>query len=905
MADTSNPIWFFTNNELGAFEAPNAQYTSKLYFPLMNEKGMKTYVTPELKGDILIDFQRYLSVPNVTEDLHRQAPGRNFWVHIQGQLPWSVSGMSVFQKSQQWQSPEKSSVQGKPGVFKLKREHLIGLCAETTLFVAVDENVEIMQVKLVNNGNKALQFKTYNATPLYGRSADNVRDHRQVTTMFQETYVDSFGVRIKPRMVHDERGHVENNTQYVAYGFDGAGNPPEAFWPSMLDFIGEGGSLENPEAIFKEKQPQKQSMLEVSGEEAIGAFRFAETVLQPSEQITFTVLHGIGESLDEVHDWEQKYNTSEKVEAALEKTATYWKNLTENITIQTSDTAFNNLFKWVIYQVKCRQVFGNSYLPDYGYGRGGRGWRDLWQDLLAVFLVDPDSARQEIYNNFLGIRFDGSNATIIGDKSGEFKADRNNIPRTWSDHGAWPVFVTNFYLQQTGDFSLLLEELPYWKDQFVYRSKQTDTQWDASQGNKLQTTRGEVYTGTIFEHVLMQQLSSFYNVGQHNIVLLEGADWNDTYDMSAKHGESVCFHHFYAGNLALLIQWLKALQTVQKVEEISLSEDMLPLLDRLTNNPVDYGWPAQKRKRLEAFYEATRHRITEKKQKVLIADLISDLEAKASHMKTWVQENEWIEEKDLAFYNGHYDDFGHAFDGNKEGQIRIDLTSQVMPIMSGTATSEQIPQMLQSIQRLLKDPEKNGFRLCTDFGGFDTRYGRVSGFVYGFKEHGSRWLQQNVMLAYGLYGRGFAAEAYGVFKQISQLMEDSGQSKIFPGIPSFIDKNNRGAYNYLTGSSSWLMMLVVTQMFGVRGENGGLRIQPKLADAQFDEKNQASIKLVFSNKQMEIVFVKSTVPLTAGELIINGQVPEISYSQEKGWLIDKENVQSYFTAGLNKIRVFL
>ena len=64
---------------------------------------------------------------------------------------------------------------------------------------------------------------------------------------------------------------------------------------------------------------------------------------------------------------------------------------------------------------------------------------DLWQDLLSIFLVDPISAKEEIINCFKGIRVDGSNATIIGEQSGEFKADRNNIPRTWSDHGAWPV----------------------------------------------------------------------------------------------------------------------------------------------------------------------------------------------------------------------------------------------------------------------------------------------------------------------------------------------------------------------------------------------------------------------------------------------------------------------------------
>ena len=56
-----------------------------------------------------------------------------------------------------------------------------------------------------------------------------------------------------------------------------------------------------------------------------------------------------------------------------------------------------------------------------------------------------------LFGNFAGVRFDGSNATIIGSAPGEFKADRNNIPRVWMDHGAWPLLTTKLYIDQTGD----------------------------------------------------------------------------------------------------------------------------------------------------------------------------------------------------------------------------------------------------------------------------------------------------------------------------------------------------------------------------------------------------------------------------------------------------------------------
>ena len=43
-------------------------------------------------------------------------------------------------------------------------------------------------------------------------------------------------------------------------------------------------------------------------------------------------------------------------------------------------------------------------------------------------IMEPSEVRY-LANNYAGVRIDGSNATIIGTKPGEFIADRNNIPR--------------------------------------------------------------------------------------------------------------------------------------------------------------------------------------------------------------------------------------------------------------------------------------------------------------------------------------------------------------------------------------------------------------------------------------------------------------------------------------------
>ena len=139
------------------------------------------------------------------------------------------------------------------------------------------------------------------------------------------------------------------------------------------------------------------------------------------------------------------------------------------------------------------------------------GWRDLWQDCLALLIMEPSVVRQMIVDNYGGVRMDGTNATIIGSRQGEFIADRNNITRVWMDHAFWPFVTTKLYLDQTGDLDILLEKVTYFKDLQTKRGTAHDNNWDHAYGNKQRTAGGNIYFGTILEHILLQNLCAFYD----------------------------------------------------------------------------------------------------------------------------------------------------------------------------------------------------------------------------------------------------------------------------------------------------------------------------------------------------------------------------------------------------------
>jgi cellobiose phosphorylase len=856
--NTPDFCWRFSESNDGSFIVDQAKYLPPVYFPLMNSYGMKSYVTPDLKGDLCSSFHTWLTPATVTEELHRNVSSRNFWIKESDKEPWSVTGVSVFQKEEDRRGrPDTYSVEGHLGYFTCKRfRKESNLEAAITVFVPeTNHYIELIKLTIKNVGAEKRNFKASYALPIFGRSADNFRDHRQVTTMFQETFIETFGVRVKPRIVHDETGHRENRTQYVVLGTDRNGEAPKDIWALVEDYIGIGGSFDNPASIYYDLLPVTRKEKELHGKEAIGAFRFEEITLNPGESFDYIVIEGITEKREDIKYWINEFGSTSKFDLYLKETIDYWKKRSDFLSFYTGNVHYDNWVKWIAYQVKARQIFGNSYLPDYGYGRGGRGWRDLWQDLLSIFLVDPESARTEILNNFKGIRIDGSNATIIGTSPGEFKADRNDIPRTWSDHGAWPVFILNFYIHQTGDFDILFNKITFWKDQFTHRSKSRDEQWNESAGNLQLDQHGNIYEGSLFEHILLQQLSAFFNVGEHNILLLEGADWNDTYDMARDRGESVCFHNFYAHNFIILAELLRQLKK-RGYTNIFLLKEALALLDTLPGQIlVDYQSVDDKHKRLNAWFESVKHIVSGEKVSVLTDDLINDLEIKGKHMTKQITDHEIITiDNGHQFFNGHYNNVGERVGCNCNGNIQMDLTSQVMPILCNISNDHLTKNIYNTICKVLKDKDEPGIRLCTEFKEFDMNFGRVTGFVYGNKEHGSKWMQQNIMLAYGLYGQGFVDEGFEVLNEVYKMSTDTAKAKIFPGIPSFFNNENKGAYAYLTGSSSWYLLTLTTMIFGVRGENGGLCIQPKLKKEQFDSRGIAKLRCNFQNLTLSIEF---------------------------------------------------
>ncbi len=848
--------WQFIDSD-GTFRLENPHHTSYIYFPLVNEAGMMSAITPTLNGDIKTGQNAFLSLPVSMEDLHNTRSARNFWVQVAGAEPWSVTGNAASQTAARFSAsnPEKVSLEAGFLWHKISRHNpALGLAAEVTNFVpAEDAQVELMQIQITNTSEQPVRFTPTAAIPLYARSADDLRDHRHVTSLLHRIRCEKYGVLVKPTLSFDERGHLPNDLTYAVLGITDDGRAPTGFFPVVEAFIGEGGTLDWPEAIVRAQQPAFSAGDNYDGYEAIGGLRFETVTLAPGDSASYILILGILNDAATPQNLLDRFGGADSFAAALAHTKKAWQTQLDTFGVQTGDSRFDLWLRWVALQPTLRRLFGNSFLPAHDYGRGGRGWRDLWQDILALLLMEEGDVSELLYGNFAGVRIDGSNATIIGSAPGEFKADRNNIPRVWMDHGAWPLLTTSLYIHQTGDLAFLLREQTYFKDHLIGRSQQMDRDWNPEQGIALQTSARQTYSGTILEHLLIQHLTPFFNVGEHNLIRLEGADWNDGMDMAPTRGESVAFSALYAGNLGQLSEWVLALANLG-LSEVELAAEIVPLLDRLAT-PLAYDSIEAKQALLAEYYQSCRHTISGQKISISLESLAADLKAKSTWLTDHIRGQEWLSDQaGFGWFNGYYNNDGARVEGDHPNGVRMTLTGQVFALMGGAATPDQAAEIVRAADQYLWDSSVGGYRLNTDFGTVLLNLGRAFGFAYGHKENGAMFSHMAVMYANALYQRGLTHAGHKVLAEIYQHCQNFPVSRMYPGLPEYVNPTGRGIYNWLTGSASWYVLTMVTEVFGVRGELGNLRLTPQLTLAQFDENGTAALHTLFAGRSIHVTY---------------------------------------------------
>lgn len=833
-------VWKIKNFEEGTFRIKNPQLKSRLYFPLTNTQGkIFSWITPYLSGDIKRSVHEFLTYPATVFDIKNPFSARSLWLYFNSK---DISNISPL-----WPSNDEISLEAGPLWQKLiRKDKRHNLLIETLSFVPENNSAEVMRIKITNLSREELSFTPVTSIPLFCRSQDNLRSHRQVTSLLNRAEINSQGIKVTPSMCFDERGHKKNQASYFVYGLTSPESRLKGIFSTLEEFTGNRGSLIRPESVFKDLTPKKHN--EISGKENFAGLKFAKQRIKPSKQLEIYLIMGITQKESAVKAFSQ-LNTPEKIHRSLENSKQAWSAIYNSLDLNTGRKEFDFWIKWVNIQPVLRKLFGCSFLADFDYGRGGKGWRDLWQDLLNLIMPSPKKVKPLLINNFEGIRIDGSNATIIKG-NGKFISDRDKISRVWSDHGVWPFLTLKHYIDLTGDYKILFKETGFFKDRLFKRSKEISSSSIPEKDFSLKDAKGRKYKSSILDHLLIENLVQFLNTGRHNNLRIEGGDWNDGLDMAKDKGESLAFSSMYAYNLKELACLLEELSEKENIKEIKITKEAEILLDTL-NKPINYSRPKDKNRILNLYFERTKNKVSGKKKTVKIKNLIKDLDRKSRHIIEHLRKKEWI--PNPGIFNGYYDNLSRRVEGIINKQIRIMLTSQVMAIISGTAEKKHIKRIWKAACSYLRQKPFYAFRLNTDFKALRLDLGRAFGFSYGDKENGSIFSHMNVLFAYGLYKQGFAKEGNKIIQSLFKLSTNTS-AEIYPCIPEYFNLENKGLYPYLTGSASWLIRSLISEAWGLKFSSGKITISPKIVKDNFRFSKRISLTVNIKGKLITLLY---------------------------------------------------
>ncbi|MGA3192203.1 MAG: glycosyl transferase [Candidatus Bathyarchaeia archaeon] len=224
--------------------------------------------------------------------------------------------------------------------------------------------------------------------------------------------------------------------------------------------------------------------------------------LCPGEAETIIFILGVVEKKSDAKPYIQKFAKKSNVNAELRRLREYWNTYLSNLNVDTPDEEFNAMINvWNQYQ--CKTTFDWSrYVSFYETGIGrGMGFRDSNQDTLGVVHTSPERVRQRILDLAKNQFENGHVYHLYFPLSGEggWPPYVKEQMKFFSDDHLWLILSTSEYIKETGDMSILNENV-----NFVEGS-----------------------SASLYEHLRRSIDFTLDNMGKHNMPLLGTADWND------------------------------------------------------------------------------------------------------------------------------------------------------------------------------------------------------------------------------------------------------------------------------------------------------------------------------------------------------------------------------------------
>jgi cellobiose phosphorylase len=377
-----------------------------------------------------------------------------------------------------------------------------GLAAEMLFFVPLNDTCEIQKITLTNTTDKPKKFSLFSYTEF---CLWNALDDQ---TNFQRNF-STGEVEIDGSTIYHKTEYRERRNHYAFYSVN---RPLAGFDSDRESFIGKYNGYENPDVVMDGKS--KNSIAD--GWSPVASHNLGISLdAKESTEVVFVL--GYVEN-QENEKWEspgiinknkaktiiEKYSTSANVDKALNDLRAYWDNILSKYVIESKDDKLNRMVNiWNQYQ--CIITFHMSRSASYfesGIGRG-MGFRDSNQDIGGFVHQLPSQARERILD-LAATQFQDGGA--YHQYQPLTKKGNNEIGGNFNDDPLWLIYSVAAYIKETGDWSILNENVPFDNDMSVSQSLL-------------------VHLDRSFYHVIN-------NRGPHGLPLIGRADWNDCLNLN-------------------------------------------------------------------------------------------------------------------------------------------------------------------------------------------------------------------------------------------------------------------------------------------------------------------------------------------------------------------------------------
>jgi len=667
--------------------------------------------------------------------------------------------------------------------YSIIKSQLAGIESHTRYFVPLGDNLEVWELTITNHRPDEAQLSVFAAVEFC------LWDALDDATNFQRNY--SIGEVEIPRPIQQsgnlgvaEPGIIIHKSEYRErrnhFAYFACSDRLAGYDTDREAFLGPYRGWDSPRAV----ESGQTSNSEAHGWQPIGAHH-TKIRLESSEQKKIIFLLGYHENPEQSKfdppDSQHvnrssllptiaRYLNASEVERAFVALGAYWDRILSRFTVSTPDEHTNRVVNiWNAYQVMT--TFNLSRSASYfesGIGRG-MGFRDSNQDLLGFVQLAPERARERILDL-------AATQLPTGGAYHQYqpltKRGNHDIGSNFNDDPLWLVLSVAAYVKETGDWTILSEQVPF----------------DNLPGSET----------SLQEHLRRSIHYTLERLGPHGLPLIGRADWNDCLNLncfSEEPGQSfqtvtnkegtVAESVFIAGLFVLAVREMAELTTGMR------TEDEVSLAARTSG---------------EAYLNA------------------------AKRIETAIGDAGW----DGEWFRRAYDDFGHVLGSAENGEGRIFIEPQGICVMAGLGLEDgRALKALDSVAAHLATP--HGIVLQQPaFTRYYLHLGEISSYPPGYKENAGVFCHANpwIMIAETMVGRGDMAHDYYLRINPSAREHLSDVHRCEPYVYAQMiagrDAPNHGEAknSWLTGAAAWNYVAITQWILGIRPTYDGLRISP-------------------------------------------------------------------------------